>query len=51
MRCPQCGSKLTKETVCVEEDINVAEGGKVIARRVLCVFCGYVIKEKKFNGA
>ena len=50
MRCPKCGSKLTKETVCVETDINVAEGEKVIARRVLCIFCGCVIKEKRFGG-
>lgn len=51
MRCPRCGAKLTKETVCVETDIDVVKGGRVIARRVICVFCGCVIKEKRFNGA
>jgi len=51
MKCPKCGVKLTKEAVCVETDIDMAEGGKVIARRVICIFCNHTIKEKRFDGA
>jgi len=50
MKCPKCGYPLTKETVCVITDIDMAKGGKITARRIVCVICGNVIKEKKFNG-
>jgi len=49
MKCPKCGYPLTKETVCVMTDYDMTKGGKITARRVVCIICGNVIKEKKFS--